>query len=415
MDYLKTNLKWEDFFTRESAELDEKMESLDMDSLSKSKLRLSLENNILDWKKYESWVLENLGCASLKTDIGETEIESFSENLQDTLDAYSSHDCWSEDLIPILTWDDQVIVLGLQYNENLITVPNHVFILAPPQILSAINRKISKPVESSEADEKTSKGKKDDAEPSGGIEGLSMTVAPLTFDFKDLPRKRDPSENTNVKPIAAEQTNTKPIIEMTNTKPIIEQTGTKSAYELTNTKSMTTEQTVSKVVESTNTSSIPGEHTSIFSVNKHLTSAIAADGTKTKTEKEIWEFVNERHSEYVFEVKKQFTAYLVLKVDYDKTRVYKMDPDLAADNVNEQLFNYSLREDNPFKRVYESGQYESFSVSQLGLNLKNFKYACITALKSGKKVVGFLVGFKDKNLSEIDQLLLEELAKETAA
>lgn len=92
-----------------------------------------------------------------------------------------------------------------------------------------------------------------------------------------------------------------------------------------------------------------------------------------------------------------------------------MDPELAADNVNEQLFNYSLREENPFKRVYESGQYESFSISQLGLNLKNFKYACITALKSGKKVVGFLVGFKDKNLSEIDQLLLEELAKETAA
>lgn len=370
MDYLKTNLKWEDFFTKESVELDEKMQSLDMDTLSKSKLRLSLENNILDWNKYESWVLENLGCASIKSDVSSTVIESFSENLQDTLEAYSTHDCWGEDLIPIMTWDEQVIIFGLQYNENLIAIPNHIFILAPPQILTALSQKLSKNDESNHTT-KTETKEKNDLEVSGELEGLSMVVAPLTFDFKDLSRKRDYSEHTNTKPIATP--------------------------------------------EQTNTKSMPTEHTSTFSKAQFTNSNIATDGTRTKTEKEIWEFINERHGEYIFEVKKQFTAYLVLKVDYDKTRVYKMDPDLAADNVNEQLFNYSLRDENPFKRVFESGQYESFSVSQLGLSLKNFKYACITALKSGTKVVGFLVGFKEKNLSEIDQLLLEELAKETAA
>ncbi len=378
MDYLKTNLKWEDFFTRESVELDEKMQSLDMDSLSKSKLRLSLENNILDWNKYEAWVLENLGCASIKANLSAVVIDSFAENLQDTLDAYSTHDCWGEDLMPIMTWDEQVIVFGLQYNENLIAIPNHIFILAPPQILTSLSKKLSKSDDDHESSEKDSKDKYDLT--TSGIEGLSLEVQPLTFDFKDLPQKLAPSEHTNTKPIVTEYTNTKKI-----------------DLELTSTKSM------------------PTEHTSTFSMTQSTHSSIAADGTKTKTEKEIWEFINERHKEYIFEVKKQFTAYLVLKVDYDKTRVYKMDPDLASENVNEQLFNYSLREENPFKRVFESGQYESFSVSQLGLNLKNFKYACITALKSGKKVVGFLVGFKDTNLSEIDQLLLEELAKETAA
>lgn len=390
MDYLKSNLKWEDVFTKESAELDEKMESLDMDSLSKSKLRLSLEQNILDWKKYEAWALENLGCSSIKSDVDTSVIESFTENLQETLDAYSTHNCWGEDLMPVMTWDEQVIIFGLQYNEKLINIPNHIFILAPPEVLTVLSKKLSKNEDGHEGNEKDSKDKHDNT--ASGIEGLSLEVKPLTFDFKDLPRKRDPSEHTNTKPIAvAEQTNTKPI----------------AAAEQTNTKKIE--------VEPTNTNSMPNEHTSTFSMAQFTNSNIAADGTKTKTEKEIWDFINERHSEYIFEVKKQFTAYLVLKVDYDKTRVYKMDPDLEADNVNEQLFTYSLRDENPFKRVWESGQYESFSVSQLGLNLKNFKYACITALKSGKKVVGFLVGFKDKNLSEIDQLLLEELAKETAA
>ncbi len=370
MDYLKTNLKWEDFFATESAELQEKMQSLDMDTLSKSKLRLAVENNILDWNKYESWVLEHIGCASLKPDIPETVLESLAENLQNTLDAYSAFDCWSEDLLPVLMWDSQVIVFGLQYNEKLVSIPNHIFILAPPELLTLISKKISKDEEKPETESKTANEKADAT--ASGIEGLAFDLKPLSFDFKDLSRSNTPSEQTNTAPLYIEQTHTKKIdLGPTDTNTI-------SATQFTN-------------------------------------SQITAEGTKTKSEKEIWEFINERHNEYSFEVKKQFTAYLVLKVDYDKTRVYKMDPDLAAENVNEQLFNYSLREENPFKRVFESGQYESFSVSQLGLNLKNFKYACITALICGKKVVGFLVGFKDKNLSEIDQMLLEELAKETAA
>ncbi|MEQ1722854.1 MAG: hypothetical protein ABL930_06730, partial [Pseudobdellovibrio sp.] len=101
--------------------------------------------------------------------------------------------------------------------------------------------------------------------------------------------------------------------------------------------------------------------------------------------------------------------------DYNKTKIFKMDPDLENKHVNEKLFEYSLTEANPFHSVYESGLSESFSVSQLGLDLLNFKFVCITAIKRGDKVVGFLVGLKDNNLSENDQLLLEDLAKESAA
>lgn len=333
MDYLKTNLKWEDFFIKESVELGEKMSGFDIEDLSKSKIRLSLENKILDWDKYESWVVENLGCASLKKDVLPSILNDFLTNSREAHNIYSNYDFWSEDLLPILMWESQLIVFGIHFNENLLKIQNHVFILAPPDILSFFAKNIFNPDISLE---QTSEHTEDHSY--SQIEGLQPDIQPPSLVFKDI------SINTvsNFKPIE-------------NEKP------------------------------------------------------------KELNENSIWDFIDERHEEYIFEVKKQFSAYIVLKIEYDFTRVYKMDPDLEKDNINHKLFSYSIKEENPFKRVYESGNFESFSLSQLGLNLKNYKYACITALKSGDKVVGFLVGFKNINLSDIDQLLLEELAKESAA
>ena len=119
--------------------------------------------------------------------------------------------------------------------------------------------------------------------------------------------------------------------------------------------------------------------------------------------------------EYSFEAKKQFTAYIVLRITNNTTCVFQLDADLQKENINESLFQYNINEENPFSKVYKSGISETLSLSQLGLNLLNFKYACITALKRSDKIVGFLVGLKDKNLSEDDQFLLEDLAKESAA
>jgi len=47
MNQVSMNVKWEEHFISEAVELEEKMSSFDIESLSKSKIRLSLENNIL--------------------------------------------------------------------------------------------------------------------------------------------------------------------------------------------------------------------------------------------------------------------------------------------------------------------------------------------------------------------------------
>lgn len=148
---------------------------------------------------------------------------------------------------------------------------------------------------------------------------------------------------------------------------------------------------------------------------KETQDSVKAPVTKAKDEESIWEFITERHDEISFEAKKQFSAYIVLKIKDNKTQVYKMDSELRKKNLNESIFSYSINDDNPFARVAKSGVSESFGLSQLNLNILDFKYACITALKVGKQTVGFLVGFKNSNLSDNDLSLLEELADESAA
>lgn len=347
MDYLNTNLKWEDFFIQESVELEEKMPGFDMDALSKSKLRLSLENNILDWKKYEAWVRENVNCASLKEDVAEGLLKNFTTNAQQALEIYSNYDFWNEDLLPVFIWDNQLIVFGLQYNENLIKIQNHIFILAKPEILSYFSKILFNKEDSNalelEALEKSY------SQTVSRIEGLDADIKPPTLDFTKL--SLDPEAGAG-DVTAAETTQALPDLQASE-------------------------------------KSEPDENT-------------------------IWEFITERHDEYSYEVKKHFNAYVVLKINHGNTKVFKMDKDLQRRQVNEKLFEYRLSDDNPFRRVFENGHSESFSVSQLGLNLLSFKYVCITALRRGEEIVGFLVGFKENTLSENDQSLLEDLAKEAA-
>ena len=91
-----------------------------------------------------------------------------------------------------------------------------------------------------------------------------------------------------------------------------------------------------------------------------------------------------------------------------------MDSDLEKEGISNLIFEYALQEKNPFQKVYESGISESFSLTQLDINLPGYRYACITPLKRGTQIVGFLMGIKKDHLSEKDQITLQELALEAS-
>lgn len=338
MSQLLVNTKWEEHFISEAVELEEKMSSFDIDSLSKSKIRLCIENNILDWSKYESWALQRFNCSSIKSNIQENILKNFTVNAQQAYEIYSNYDFWSEDLLPVLIWDNHLIVLGLHYDENLVKIEKHIFILAKPEVLNFFSQILFK---AQNTEDELERLERSYSQTVSRIEGLEIDAAPppLNLNFTDI--KFDATA-TNFKTTQPKALPTQPI------------------------------------------------------------------------ETNIWEFISERHEEYCFEAKKQFTAYVVLKAENGKTEVFKMDPDLEKEQINEKLFEYKLNEKNPFAKVYESGISEAFNANQLNLTILNFKYVCITALKRKDEVVGFLVGFKTGNLSENDQVLLEDLAKEAA-
>lgn len=336
MTYLNTNLKWEEFFIQESVELEEKMPTFELDAINKSKLRLSLENGILNWKKYEDWYSANLGCSSLKEDTNTDILANFKVNAKQAYEVYSNYDFWGDDLLPVFIWDNQVVIFGLQYHEQLSKIENHIFILAPPAILTFF----ANAVFNKEGDNVSSELDALESETVNKIEGLDLDIKAPTLDFKNI--------------------------------------------------SMETQTGVAPPQDP------------------------AVAHAPPTNESTVWDFITERQDEFNFEMKKNFSSFMVLKVDYDKTLVFKIDPELLAMNINESLFQYKLSDDNPFAKVYKTGVSESFSMTQLGMVISDFKYVCITALKHNGKVVGFLVGFKNTNLSENDQTLLEELAKECA-
>ena len=335
MEYIENKITWDQVFHSELEALQQKMSSFDIESLSKSKLRLSIENKILDWKKYESWAIETYGCASLKETTPDSVLKGFSVGAQQAYDLYSMHSFWNQDLIPIGIWENQVIVLGLQYSTNLQKIPNHIFILAHPKSLNFFANLLiaNKPAMTDLNDLSQMFG-----EPGESIEGFEQPSQPLDFDFKNL-----------------------------------------------------SSETVTNFAARPRKNSIHNKN------NESL----------------IWDLISERHEEYVFESRKQFSAFLTLRLKLDLTNIFKMDPDLESRNLNEKLFEYNIKQNNAFKQVHSSGTSQILNASQLGLDLIGYEYVCITGIKRSQNVVGFFVGFKNEKPTEKDIQLLEDLAKES--
>ena len=338
MNYINARLNWEDVFFQEVLDLEEKMISLDPSFINKSRLRLSLEKNILDWKKYQSWMTGATNVKALSEGLSQNQLSSLADLAATTLTTQNHHTIWNEDLIPLTMWDDHLIVLGLSQNENLATVKNCIFILADPKTLSFLSEKLfPNSNENAELSESAESADHLEVEEKSLLTGLDFKQEKIEINFKSA----------------------------SLLNPAIKQNLSSSAK-----------------VE-------PGSEA-------------------------LWEYLSERHDEYCFEAKKKFDAYVVLKIVDSKTSIYKMDSEIQKGLSNSKIFEQSVLEENPFAKVFKSGQSESFNINQLGESFHGYNYICITALKRGPTVIGFLLGLKSKRLAAEDELLLQDLAKESA-
>lgn len=403
MRTLNKSTHWEEFFIQESLELEEKMKTLDVESLNKSKLRICLEHGILDWTQYEKWYTSELAISSLKTSVPNDEINRLVQLAQTTELNYAQYDFWGNDLIPLTMWEDQLIVLGLQYNEKLVVLGRPIFILTSPEILTSMRRKMAdqKVIQESAEDIKLDSN----TEVNAALEGLNFNQAAPKISFsliqpltpaalKSGPENDGDNHGDDIEEVTVVSPDAEPTSVADIHEPVKEVTAFVDPVAL-----------AASVAKKEPTAPSPtNQAPSMF-----------GDAAVPDPAQGVWEFIAERHQEYSFEAKKQFDAFVVLKISNNKTQVFKMDPDLNGQNVNHMIFEYSLEQDNPFKAIFNSRRSESHSLEKLSMFFADYQFACITPLLRGDKVLGFFVGFKKGALSQQDKNLLDELAEETAS
>lgn len=325
MSQFISHSEWEHIFTDEALTVEELLSSGDFLLLEQSKVRIALENKILAWDKFKGWITGKLNCACLKSRLNPVEIQILKNKYNENRKTFSHYDIWSNDLIPLEIWDNSLIVLGLYPPENLITIPNSIFVLCPPEVMTEITKS---------EDIDLSKMEKAELSQSVSLLQLDPTIdIPMDLSFSKLYQKTE---------------------------------------------------------------------------------------TQTKSEKSItgytvWNLIDTNHNSSSELARKQFDAYMVLKIVDTETKVYKMDEDLLKEELNPSLFCYNLSLENVFSDLYKSGQTTSVSLEKLGLTILDFKYACISPLKLGPLVLGFLVGFKIEKTTEQDENALELISNQNVA
>lgn len=289
---------WEHFFPDAILSVEELLNSGDPTLLQKSKIKIALENQFLNWNDYKNWASQFYGVPVLEK-LDQTSIMKLRKQHLDCVEGYSQYPAFNSELIPLQTWDGQLLIAGLEFSDKVHSLPNAVFVLCSPENLAFIS---NTPVRKA-------------------LEPLVAEVA----------------QPVAIQPLPAENGMT----------------------------------------------------------NNH-----------------VWQNLETNHGNFSEIARKKFDAYVVLRVTgKNTTELYKMDEDLEKEELDIAIFSYDLTTENPFTNVYKNHFTETFNINQLGLKILDFKYACISAIKLGPKVVGFLVGFKTTHLSQDDITTLESISE----
>ena len=331
--------EWEIQFNQEAIAVEELLIGGDIQLLSQSKIRIALENNILSWESYKSWLQQEFDIPVIKSDLSLVELKTLKDKVKENKNTFAHYKIWTDDLIPLATWDDQIIVCGLAPTDKLFSVPNSIFVLCSIDIMNEFASVFNQNMQNFDSS-LSEKSNTHSTLTSSLLTGLELeTPAPRDLNFSKI-----------------------------------------------------------KVDTQTGFANLNEEELN------HVTRSYSA-----------WNQIEEKHLESSSFARRNFDAYVVLKIIENKTKLFKMDDDLKNENINETLLEYDLTTDNPFQHVYKTGTSESFGLNQLHLQILDFKYACVTPLKLGAKIIGFLVGFKVTKLNADDEKILELLALKNAA
>jgi len=385
---MKEHKNWEYFFQDAILSVEELLSKHNAQSNHFSKLKIALDNHFLTWFEYKEWAKDYYGVPVLNIDRPES-IEILKQQYLAHQNQIKAPDIWSKELIPVSQWDNQLIVFGIEPTEKIQQLKDYIFILTPPQIIEQIiapQNTISADAQQIEPNEQET------------IIEHATNMSLQIPEIMDLPKIELASAEVQSDDLLTLDENTPN--DLTNTEH-----GLLSLEEIIEPIKLEPIPSPATVITETTT---PQEQDAEESVSLFKNSK---DQPQSVTDR-IWDNLAAHHDDYAMTARKQFDAYLVLRVTPEETtEVYKMDEDLAKEDINFNVFKYDLKKANPFHNVYQKHFTETFNINQLGLKILDFKYACVSVIKLGKKVVGFLVGFKTTHLSQEDISTLESISE----
>ncbi|AZZ36731.1 hypothetical protein CIK05_07980 [Bdellovibrio sp. qaytius] len=309
---------WEHFFPDAILSVEELLASGDPTLNNKSKLKIALENHYLNWNDYKTWASSFYGVPVLEK-LNENTISTLRKRHLECVEGYSQYPAFNSELIPLQSWDGQLLVAGIEPTDKIKSLPQAVFFLCSIENLAYISNT-----------------------------PLRKVLEPLDPVIVSAVLQQNTSPGTALKPGSLQPGVSQP-------------------------------------------------------------SAVAENGLNNN---QVWQNLDTNHGSFSDIARKKFDAYVVLRVTgKNTTELYKMDEDLEKEELDNAIFSYDLTAENPFTNVFKNHFTETFNINQLGLKILDFKYACISAIKLGPKVVGFLVGFKTTHLSQDDITTLESISE----
>lgn len=427
---MKAQKNWEFYFQDAILSVEELLSKHNVQNTQYSKLKIALDNRFLTWFEYKEWAKDFYGVPVLSIDQQET-VENLKTMYLKNLKEIVSTDIWTSEMIALDTWDHQLIILGLEPKPTLNQIDNYIFILTPPEIIEQI-------ISTTNSNQLTVENKtQETATPeilittSDSLQTKTSSEPPdelETLEQKPMIELRGP-DNIDLSILnieSANKNNQDEVIQLDNPT-FLTQELDKINPDILNFEEITTPVKLEPLSESLTQDLQQNSNENQVQTTEELSNAESAlktdheesislfknikEQAPTVTDR-IWNNLAAHHDDYASAVRKQFDAYLVLRITPDETtEVYKMDEDLAKEEINFNVFKYDLKKANPFQNVYKKHFTETFNVNQLGLTILDFKYACVSVIKLGRKVVGFLVGFKTTHLSQEDISTLESISE----
>jgi hypothetical protein len=399
--------QWEQHFIQESQLLEDKLARGEL-APSASRLKIALENNILEWSNYSLWAQKNYLLPVLKRGLYKDQIIAMQSKINAIKDEYSSYELKQNHMVVFDKWENKAIILGLEPNNLMNTFKfDYILVLAPPEIITALldNSLTATPSISLAAT-------------SPQMPALPGSIPEVKLPDEDLLKlgseskseDENPEDSNDPDSEDSDNQNKATHLELPNLE---HQENTVNFNELLTAVATTAPKTEAKASSPKSEKAVihpatgPVTPLSKSEIDEENT---ASDFVASLDTTQYWNKMIQDHTALSSNVRKYFDGYVVVKINHKKTELFKMDEELQSENLDPSLFSFDIA-DTFFANIIKTRTADSISLKLLKVTILDFNYVCATPLFLGDRPVGLILGFKINSMNEQDETALFNLIK----